>query len=970
MKKQDILNNLNPEQKKAVVHDKGPLLIIAGAGTGKTRVITRRIAYLIASKRAEPQQILALTFTDKAAAEMEERADVLVPYGYADIWVSTFHAFGERVLSEKALEIGMDSKFKVLTKAEQIIFIKERLFEFPMDYYRPLGNPDSFIKALVSVFSRARDEDVSPGEYLAYAEKLKKKLKKEPGNRELSELAKKEKEAALCYQKYQELKLKEGMIDFGDQFFLTLKILREHPTILKEYQQRFKYILVDEFQDTNYAQFELVKLLAGGHGNLTVSADDDQSIYKFRGAAISNVIGFLDTYQDAKKVVITKNYRSSQPILDCAYRLIEHNNPDRLEVKAGIDKRLRGISKKGHLPRHLYYDTLSHEADAVSELIKEKVDKGKYTYQDFAILVRSNNDAEPFLQAMNMKAIPWRFSGNQGLYSRPEIRLATAFFRVLSNLSDSVSLFYLASSQIYKVKMEALTLFMNYARRRNSSLYNVFKEADNLVFSIGVEAEEADKIKRFLNDIDKFLEASRNLPAGNVLYMFLSETGYLNYLTKQENQDSEDKIKNLSKFFEIVKNFSSLTEKDRVPMFVSHLDLLINSGDDPAVVEADLDIPAVNVLTVHKAKGLEFPVVFLVSLVMGKFPWPRRREAIRLPDDLVKDILPVGDFYLQEERRLFYVAMTRAKKELFMTSSRDYGGKRPRKVSVFVLEALDLPKADFEPYKSNALETIKRHTPRADSPKTKKAGIADDKIIDLNAYKMDDYLTCPLKYKYIHILGVPIFRHHTVIYGKILHDVVGEYFQNKMNKKKIMLDNLLAFYEKIWINEGYLTKAHEKERFNTGRETIKSFFEREEKIKKLPARIEEPFKIILNRDRISGRFDRLDEDGNEAVIIDYKSSNVKEQKKADKKTKDSVQLGLYALAYREKRGRLPDRVELHFLESGLIGGAKKTDGDINNVLEKIKEVSGGIRRQDFEAKPAYLACQYCPYSQICPNTLS
>ena len=281
MKELELLKDLNPQQKEAVIHEKGPLLIIAGAGTGKTRVITKRIAYLIASKKAEPHEILALTFTEKAAAEMEERADILIPYGYADIWVSTFHAFGERILSEKAIELGLDTNFKVLTAPEQAVFIKEHLFEFPMDYYRPLGNPNSFIKALVTLFSRARDEDVSPQEYLELAKDLEKQASRNAKDMELCERAKKEMEIALCYQKYQELKAQRGMIDFGDQFYLTLQLFREHPSILREYQKRFKYILVDEFQDTNYAQFELIKLLASEHKNITVSADDDQSIYKF-----------------------------------------------------------------------------------------------------------------------------------------------------------------------------------------------------------------------------------------------------------------------------------------------------------------------------------------------------------------------------------------------------------------------------------------------------------------------------------------------------------------------------------------------------------------------------------------------------------------------------------------------------------------------------------------------------------------
>ncbi|MDP8260853.1 MAG: ATP-dependent DNA helicase [Candidatus Kappaea frigidicola] len=969
MKELELLKDLNPQQKEAVIHEKGPLLIIAGAGTGKTRVITKRIAYLIASKKAEPHEILALTFTEKAAAEMEERADILIPYGYADIWVSTFHAFGERILSEKAIELGLDTNFKVLTAPEQAVFIKEHLFEFPMDYYRPLGNPNSFIKALVTLFSRARDEDVSPQEYLELAKDLEKQASRNAKDMELCERAKKEMEIALCYQKYQELKAQRGMIDFGDQFYLTLQLFREHPSILREYQKRFKYILVDEFQDTNYAQFELIKLLASEHKNITVSADDDQSIYKFRGAAISNVLGFLKTYKKSKKVILVNNYRSSQAILDASYMLVSHNNPDRLEIKADVNKKLIALTKGKKQPEHLHYDTISHEADEVAKMIKSKVEGDEnISYDDIAILVRSNNDAEPFLQALNMLLIPWRFTGNQGLYSRQEIRLAISFLKIIADIKDSVSLFYLASSEIYNLDMVILSLCNSLASRRNITLYEVFKMIDTVAELSEIPEDELKKIKRLITDIEHYVEASRDLVSGNILYMFLTETGYLKKLTSIEDRVSEAKIKNLARFFEIVKEFSSLTDKDRVFTFIKHLEMLIASGDDPAVVEADLDIEAVNVLTVHKAKGLEFRVVFMVSLIKGKFPWPKRREALALPDELVKDILPAGDFFLQEERRLFYVAMTRAKEELYLTSARDYGGKRQRKISVFILEALDLPQADIEPFKSSALEAIKRHTPKAQEPEFKSKSI-QEKLIDLTAYKIDDYLTCPLKYRYIHVLRVPILQHHSIIYGKILHEVVAEYFRYKMNNKKISLNEILDYYENIWVNEGYLTKEHEIERFQTGRKTIENFYKREEGVNKLPSFLEESFKFVMNDSRISGRFDRLDEDKKEAIIIDYKSSNITDQKKADKRAKESIQMNLYALAYKEKKGRLPDKIELHFLESGLVGSAVKKEDDIDKVKLMINEVSAGLRQQNYKAKPTYMACQYCPYKQICPRTL-
>lgn len=998
-----ILKSLNAQQKEAVTHGTGPLLIIAGAGTGKTRVITRRIAHIIAKKWAKPEEILALTFTDKAAAEMEERADVLVPYGYTDIWISTFHAFGDRILRENALELGLDPNFKVLTRPEQIIFFREHLFEFPLHYYRPLSKPTCYIEAMTTLFSRAKDEDIGPEEYLEYVQRLKEKAKNDSGTLkntrvsknktisknvsafkarsalkdtgalkytgdELAEQILREEETGLTYSKYQELLAKFGKVDFGNQGYLALQLFRTHPLILRRYQEQFRYILVDEFQDTNFAQFQLIKLLSLRNQNITVVCDDDQSIYKFRGAAVSNILNFIDTYPRLKQIVLTKNYRSTQIILDNAYHLIKHNNPDRLEVKNQVNKHLEGLKKRGKQIQYLHYDTVSGEADAISKIIEEGVTKGQYAYQDFAILVRSNNNAESFLRALNMRGIPWRFSGNQGLYSCREIRLIVAFLRTIANLYDSASLYALvSSSEIYCLDMLALTECMNYATRKNASLFNTLKQSPQISqfknFSLKIKA----KIEKIVKDIENYIELSREHTTGQVLYKFLNESGYIARLVKEETVSNDNRLSNIANFFNIVRSFETLVNEDRVAHFINHLDMLIDAGDDPAVVEADLDTPAVNVLTVHKAKGLEFTVVFLVGLVMGRFPWPRRSESIKLPDELIKDILPPGDFHIQEERRLFYVGMTRAKKELYLTCARDYGGTRSRKVSQFILEALDLPKTEVKITKSAPLEAIKRHGPKAEHNLKEKDKIPKNELITLSYFQIDDYLTCPLKYKYVHILRIPILRHHAVVYGKAIHDAIQHYHQCKVSGKGVSDDDLIGAFRSSWISEGFLSWEHEEQRLKAGEVALRRFFHAQEKEGVIPTYVEKRFSFTLGHDRIVGRWDRIDTKNGKAAIIDFKSSEVFRQKEADKRVKKSLQLSIYALAYKKVFGSIPDRVQLHFLESGLLGVDQRSEEDLENVIKKIKEASRGIRQRNFKAKPQYLACRYCAYRDICPH---
>src|SRR5262245_28009897 len=318
-----ILDGLSAAQRDAVLHGGGPLLIIAGAGTGKTTVLTRRIAHLIASKRARPEEILALTFTEKAAAEMSERVDQLIPYGYAETWIGTFHAFGDRVLREGALESGLNPEFRVLSRPEQIIFLRERIFRLPLRRFRPLGDPTRHLASLLSVVSRAKDEDVSAEEYRAWAEGLRARASDDAGQDE----AERQLEIAAFYETYQRLLAEAGLCDFGDQIHLALGLLRRRPALLQSQRDRYRHVLVDEFQDTNHAQLELLRLLAGDAPNITVVGDDDQAIYRWRGAAAANLLAFRKLYPGAEEVVLTENHRSTQEILDAAARLISYNNP-------------------------------------------------------------------------------------------------------------------------------------------------------------------------------------------------------------------------------------------------------------------------------------------------------------------------------------------------------------------------------------------------------------------------------------------------------------------------------------------------------------------------------------------------------------------------------------------------------------------------------------------------------------------
>jgi DNA helicase-2/ATP-dependent DNA helicase PcrA len=965
-----ILDGLNDAQREAVTHDAGPLLIVAGAGTGKTTAITRRIAHLIAQGKARPEEILALTFTDKAAAEMEARVDELVPYGYADVEIATFHAFGDSLLRGHSLEVGLKNDFSVLSRAEQVIFLRDRLFELPLARYRPLGDPTRHLQAILTLISRCKDEDISPDEYWACAERLTARAAATPEDTDLGDEAAAQTELAATYRVTQHLMTREGNIDFGDQIVLALRLLKARPHVLNFYQRRYRYVLVDEFQDTNFAQFELVKLLAARHGNVAVVADDDQAIYRWRGAAISNVIGFLTRYPEARQIVLTENFRSHQAILDAAYRLIVNNNPDRLEVKSGIEKHLTAVREApGPEPHHLHYETATQEADAIAQLIQERVDEGAWAYDDVAILVRSNNDGDQFLRSLNLRGVPWTFSGNAGLYGRPEVRLLLAFLRAVAHPDDSVSVHYLASSSLYQVPIVDLTRCATHADRKHRWLFDVLREAEQIPELVGELSDEArGAIRHLTGDLVRYMELGREMPTGELLYQFLVDSGWLARMSKAATARDEAEVQNISKFFRRILDAAKALKYDNVREFVKHLDALIDAGEDPAVAEADVETPAVHVLTVHKAKGLEFPVVFLVNLVQGKFPVQKRRDALEMPAELIKDLLPSGDVHAQEERRLFYVGMTRARRELFLSSARDYGGARERKVSQFVLEALDLPKDAARPFKGKAVEEIQRFAPPVEQGGDETPIIPDDQELLISHKQVDDYETCPLKYRYVHVLRVPILRHHTVVYGSTIHAVVEFYLKRRVEGNYTSLEDLLAEYDRKWLNQGFLTWQHQEARKAAGREALVRFWHQEEAHGIKPAYIEKDFAFSVGNNRVRGRFDRVDEDLLGAIIVDYKTSEVTKQKDANRRVADNLQLKMYSVAWREMTGRLPQRVELRFIESNVTGAHTPTEKDAAEAIGAVEAAAAGIRARRFEAKPSHFACRYCAYSQICPFT--
>lgn len=970
-----IFEGLNSKQKEAITYKTGPLLIIAGAGTGKTTVITRRIAYIIDKKLAKPSEILALTFTEKAAAEMEQRVDQLVPYGFTDMWISTFHAFGDRVLRDFAIDLGLPANFKVLTQTEQAIFMRENIYAFDLKYFRPIANPLSHIEALLKHFSRLKDELIDPETYVSWSQYQISnpstdsinspqagsgqalKSQKNSGDKLLE--AEKNLELANTYQRYCDLMIQAGNLDFGDQIFLTYKLLKQNKKCLGEISERFKYLLVDEYQDTNYAQNEMIKLIAGKSGNITVVGDDDQSIYRFRGASISNILDFKKTYSKAKEIVLTENYRSTQEILDSSYKLIQYNNPDRLEIKNQINKRLTS-KERGAIPELLFCDTLSCEADTVVSKIKELTIKYKYNYNDFAVLVRANNQAEPFIQSLNLAGIPHIFSGASGLFSQPEIKMVVAFLKCLAYTDDNLSFYLLATSELYNISHQTMADLYTQAKRGNRTIQIIARSKIS-------SDQDRTKIDVLISDIDNYSKR-KNDSAGEVLYDYLTEKKYLKKLSSDPTASEEIKIHNIAKFFDRIAQFNHSSEDRGVLNFLNNLELILEVGDEVITSDIDPDIDAVNVLTAHASKGLEWQVVFIANCVADRFPSRKKRVPLPIPDDLVKEKLPEGDHHLSEERRLFYVAATRAKKYLFLTAADDYGGKRVKKLSQFVLELLDQPNKDRLKFKLSPAEKISRFqkTPMHNLKLPNKFK-AD--LIKLSRQQIDDYYSCPKKFYYAHIINIPLLENHYLMYGTAIHAALNYYFIRKINKQNPTLNQLLNDFDSAFSNIGFITREQEDLRKRAGIETLTKFFQIDRKDDRIPKEVETKFEFCFDGVKINGRYDLIYKDRGVVEICDFKTSNVKEQKDADRRIKESTQMMIYALAWQEKYHQIP-KTTLSFIESGLKGETVFSKNDLLSTKEMILKVADGIKKNNMEATPSQFQCRQCPYQNICAEAIA
>lgn len=950
MNEADLLKNLNPQQREAVTHKDGPLLIVAGAGTGKTTVISHRVAWLTQQKLAKPEEILALTFTDKAAGEMEARVDVLVPYGFTDATIATFHSFGDRLLREHALDLGLPPEFRILGSDEQELFLAARFDEIPeIQELRPVNGPRKYVGAILKVISRAKDELVSPEQYLEVAQGM---LAAAPDD-ETRRLAVRQLEIARIYAAYEQFKEQEGVLDFGDQIQRLYQLLQKEPRITERLHAQFNYILVDEFQDTNVAQYQLVKLLLDNRANITVVGDDDQAIYKFRGAAVSNILGFLEDFPQAKTVILTENYRSSQAILDSAYDLIRHNNPDRLEEKLSINKHLHGQAA-GERPSFTWYE---HDADELDGLISHIQEALKTTpANSIAILVRSNTFITSIAGALGRAAIPFATSSDHGFPNLPEVRGIIAFFRVLAHPDDSLAHMKLAFSPYYQLDPAWVLAINDIARKTNRGFDTVMHDRDSAMWE-RLPQEGQTKIEEFRDGLHGYREMIGKHNAGQILYTFLKDRGILqrpsgsskqlNLFADEPEEQREAMQQNIAAVFDAIKRYDD-AGRDNFPLaFVDQLEGLLANVVPPAV-DLGPDVPAVQIMTVHAAKGLEFATVFLPTLTNDRFPARKRQAALELPAQLIAEILPTGDEHLQEERRLAYVAITRAKKKLVLSGAAKAGeGIRTKKPSPFVFEALGLTETPAPIHRISSAARVHSFAPREPAPKTIRFPEYND-VLFLSPAMIEAYNQDPYNFYWRYVLKAPTAPSRHINYGNAIHAAIEAYYRMRLNQTEPTIEQVIGRFAAAWHGEGFDTREDEERAFKHGQDVLKSFMHRAAQ-EPLPSSVEEEFTLIVPGVRIRGRVDATFRETGE--IRDFKTSQVETPKQATEKIRENIPIRIYALAYQRRFGRLPETLTLDFVESGQRASLHPSKELLLQTEQLIVDTAQAIRAGKFDPNP-------------------
>ena len=966
---------LNPAQHRAITHGNGPLLVIAGAGTGKTRVITERIRHLLETDQTlHGENILGLTFTKKAAGEMKARVVKAVGERGKDVVLSTFHSFCETLLKES------DPNRVALEQVDHWILLRRNLARLKLDKFRRLAEPGQFLSDFIQFFSRCQDELVSSDDYQAFADQLSSELAAEKDSldedtcKERAEHVALQQEIARAYHASEEILREKRAVALNGLIAEAVTLLKSDTKKCRQLQERFKHILVDEFQDTNIAQLELLHLLSVDRRNIVVVGDNDQAIYRFRGASFGSFKLFLQRFanwqegQDSSpfRVALMDNYRSTPNILRVATQAISMN-----EVSPEFPKKVLQSNKpEGEKIRIVELDAPEDEAAWVADELQRLHAAGRRR-KDFAVLYRQHAHRNHLVEELCLRKIPFVIS-KLSILEHPLVRDVLAYLHLIARPFDDIACARVLSAPAWHLSAPDLVRLAERAgRKRTIALYDVLQSPQtNLPFDPSHTA-----IAKLLGFLAEQRKTSRRRTARDILGDLVE---WLEIHPRASRQDR----KYVNQLAQFMKDWEPKSETGGLAEFLEYLDYFQQAGGTLSL-EDDAPGDAVQLMTVHGAKGLEFPHVFLLRVNFNAFPARNRAPLFEFPDRLMKEELPEGDFHIQEERRLFYVALTRAQDRLTITSLTEKKGKMP----VFIEDLLMDPAVKRRDLQQSAPK-LKKQAPRptavplstpaselfplSEQPPRIFSRIASwaeefrpptPEPLKLSSSAVDNYRKCPQRYAFSYLWSLKEGPRAALTFGSVMHTTIKRFVDQLRKGVKLPLAEVQRIYETEWTSAGFEDHYQEAEYKKDGWEQLRAFHATMLQVSPQILEQEKAFELPLANDVIlTGRMDQVNSLGrNDVEIVDYKTGKPRKDSDARK----DLQLSIYALAAKEIFEWNPVRLVFHYLQTNQTQVTLRDSKQLDDAEKIVQEAAADIRAAQFPPNPGFV-CRSCAYKPICP----